>query len=333
VSSKPTAPITVITTVRNDREALAQLLSALANQTVRPAELVIVDAGSTDGTQRVARDTRLPFPVRCIVAPDVNISRGRNIAVDAATTQWVASTDAGCVPTPRWLESFSTACDGADFLAGVYDVDARTPFEREIRAALYPDPSELDDPSALVTVSHRLFGRDFAATKATGRSMAFTREAWQRGGGFPEHLYAGEDVAFSTRVDRAGCRMRLVPDAIVCWRPRSSLSAYARMFHAYSRGDIRLGARRRQLARGTAYAAAATLLWKGGPFTRAAVVGGFSANIALPLVRAYRARMGVGAYARIPMLVVFKDIVQLAGAASGLIDAASGKNQPHEDRF
>ena len=56
-----------------------------------------------------------------------------------------------------------------------------------------PVPDELDQPGTLVRVSHRLFGRQYLASQAGGRSMAFHRDVWRAVGGFPEIQYAGED--------------------------------------------------------------------------------------------------------------------------------------------
>src|SRR5688572_28849424 len=62
--------LSVIVTVRDDREELAQLLEALAAQTIPPAEVVIVDGGSTDGTRELASEWHPDrFPVRLIDAP------------------------------------------------------------------------------------------------------------------------------------------------------------------------------------------------------------------------------------------------------------------------
>ena len=95
--------ISVVVTVRDDREELALLLEALAAQTTPPAEVVIVDGGSTDGTRELAAGWRPDsFTVRLIDAPGANISAGRNIGIEAATTEWIACTDAGCRPVEGW---------------------------------------------------------------------------------------------------------------------------------------------------------------------------------------------------------------------------------------
>jgi len=72
------APVSLIVTVRNDRQGFAELLDALTELTEMPDEIVIVDGGSDDGTlQELAhRQGALP-PVRVVVAPGTNIAAGR----------------------------------------------------------------------------------------------------------------------------------------------------------------------------------------------------------------------------------------------------------------
>src|SRR6185312_16801133 len=100
--------ISVVVTVRNDREALAELLEALERQDRRPDEVVVVDAGSDDGTRELlARRNGLPLTV--LDLPGANISAGRNAGVRAATYERIACTDAGCRPVVGWVQALHDA--------------------------------------------------------------------------------------------------------------------------------------------------------------------------------------------------------------------------------
>jgi glycosyltransferase involved in cell wall biosynthesis len=321
--------ISVVTTVRDDREALRELLDALERQSRRPDEVVVVDAGSQDGTIELLERRRADgtLPISIVSAAGANISAGRNVGIRRAAHDRIACTDAGCIPAPQWLAAFATALESADFAAGVFRVDARTPFEQCLAAALYPDPAEIGDDRAIVTVSHRLFGRSFGIANATGRSMAFSRAAWERAGGFPEELFAGEDVAFSAAMVRSGVPATLVPSAEVCWRPRPTWIANAWMYAVYARGDVRR-TRRRYGIRLLAYAGGPALLAIGPRAARIAIAAGAAGYLGLPLARARRAGVAPAAAWRIPALVAMKDAAQITGAAQGLFDLALGRPQP-----
>jgi glycosyltransferase involved in cell wall biosynthesis len=324
-----TNAISVVVTVRNDRAALAELLDALAAQDRAPDEVVVVDGGSDDGTLEMLQ-ARGGLTV--VELPGANISAGRNEGVRRAAHERIACTDAGCRPVAGWLAALAGALEDVEFAAGVYRVDGRTPFERCLAVAVYPSIEEIGLSSPLVTYSHRLFGRGFEARLATGRSMAFTRGAWEAAGGFPEDLYAGEDVAFSSAVVDGGANARLVPAAEVAWRPRPTWRANARMYRTYARGDVRRGSRKRHALRALAWAAAPAVAAKGPRLARAAVGLGAAAYFLLPALRAHRERLPVREWWRLPLLIAMKDISQCAGAAQGVIDESRGRAQPSPSR-
>jgi glycosyltransferase involved in cell wall biosynthesis len=330
-SERPDA-VSLIVTVRDDRPGFAELLDAVAEMDELPDEIVVVDGGSKDGTldELSAREERLP-PVRVFVAPGSNIAAGRNIAVREARHDWIACTDAGCRPVRGWLGALKQAGQAADIAAGTWVVEGDTPLDRAVACAHYPVLEELHDDDPLVRLAHRLFGRDFRARHAGGRSMAFSRAAWEAAGGFPEHVYAGEDLAFSAAAIELGFDSTLAEEATVRWRPRTTWAANARMFAIYTRGDIRTKGRIRHFVRLAAWTLAPWLFLKGGPAGKVAVAAGATAYLWLPMRRARRS-LAPSEWWRVPTLVALKDLSQLAGSGLGLIDAVRGVPQPRPHR-
>lgn len=102
-------PVSVVVTVRNEREHLRDCLDAVAALTYPAYEVVVVDDGSTDGTVAVARDHALAEAGRLRVVevgtPDrpLGIGASRNRGVEAATHDIIAFTDADCRPSETWL--------------------------------------------------------------------------------------------------------------------------------------------------------------------------------------------------------------------------------------
>jgi cellulose synthase/poly-beta-1,6-N-acetylglucosamine synthase-like glycosyltransferase len=324
-------PISVVVTVRNDREGLDTLLSGLAAQTHPPDEVVLVDGGSRDGSVARLEEWRdqVDFPVRVVVEPGSNIAGGRNAGIAVAAHDWIAITDAGCRPEPGWLAALHEAIPESDIVAGVFLTDAHTPLERILELTHYPSVEEVERPSGLVRLSHRVFGRRFEAHHAGGRSMAVRRSAWKAAGGFPETQYAGEDHAFSAEVVRQGFNASLAPGARVWWRPPSTWRANAVMFFTYCRGDIRSPGRSRHAIRLLAWTLGPAALLRGRRGFRAAVAVGAASYLALPAWRAWRHGVPLHHWWRIPVAVAIKDVAQLAGAARGLVDAAQGISQPN----
>src|SRR5512139_3748337 len=97
--------VSLICTVLNEGEAIRRLMDSVVRQTRTPDEIVFVDGGSHDNTVEVIQRYSERLPLRVIVEPGANISRGRNVAIEAATGNVIVSVDAGVWLEPAWLES------------------------------------------------------------------------------------------------------------------------------------------------------------------------------------------------------------------------------------
>ncbi len=310
-----------MTTVLDDADGLADLLTGVVPQLGPDDELVVVDGGSSEGTLSVARRAAQVDPrVRLVVEPGAGISRGRNVGIALARHDAVACTDAGCVPDPGWLAALRRAFDRhpeVGLWTGTYRVAAHKPWELAMVAVGYPAVEELERSTPLVRVYGRDLGRRFDASMPTGRSVAFRRQAWQAAGGFPEHLATGEDVLFGRSIVSAGHSAGLVRDAEVVWAQRPTVGANLTMLRRYGEGsgyslDSRLMGR--DLARVVAYTGGAALVVGGRPAVRSLVAAGAAAYLSLPLVRALRGPRPLATAALVPPLAAARDLVKAYGA-------------------
>ena len=321
--------ISVVVPTLNDREGLEQLIHALAQQTRAPDEVVVVDGGSTDGTKELldAWRAETDVPVKIIVGQSLSIGSARNAGVEAAAHDWIACTDAGCRPVPGWLSAIDAARRDADFVAGVVLIEGRTPFERALALTHYPSPAELEDPGLFVRISHRLFGRGYDPDRVGGAYMAFSKAVWSAVGGFPDELSASEDHAFSSEVVARGFRFARAREAAVRWSPPGSWRGNAGMFVRYSRSDIRVRGRIRHGIRAAVWSAGLLSLLRGGWAGSPRVGLGAASYIALPVRRARAAGYPLRQWWRIPLVVALKDVSQIVGALTGIVDAAKARRR------
>jgi glycosyltransferase involved in cell wall biosynthesis len=222
---KDAVTVSVVITVRNDAAGCATVLETLAGQIGDGHEIIVVDGGSADGTLGVVRNVSARNPaIRFIEASGANISRGRNVGIEAARGWILVLTDCGCRPDPQWLARITQPFSedpATEFVAGTYRIETETLLERVVglatmRGQLEPFDARMFNPSA--------------------RSMAFTRDTWRRAGGFPEWLYTAEDTLFDVKMRRMGVHWKFAGEAVVCWRPRGSIQAIAKQFYLYGRG-------------------------------------------------------------------------------------------------
>ena len=252
--------VSVIVTVFNEGRAIRRLLDSLVAQTRAPDEVVVVDGGSTDDTlsilQAVTDDGRLPL--RVLVEPGANISRGRNLAIAAASGDVIASTDAGVWLAPNWLAELVAPFESENppqTVAGFFIPDPRSAFEIAMGATVLPTLSEIDPDRFL----------------PSSRSVAFTRAAWQASGGYPEWLDYCEDLIFDFRLRDLFGPFTFAPRAVVYFRPRSNLRSFFRQYYRYARGDGKADLWcKRHAIRYLTYLVAAPLLlilgWRSSPW-------------------------------------------------------------------
>ena len=215
--------VSLIATVKNEGEALRPLLDSIIDQTRPPDEVVICDGGSTDGTLAVLDEYAQWLPLRVVSAPGSNISRGRNLAIAAATGDVIAATDAGVVLSPNWLEELVAplADPAVHVVSGWFEPDPYTDFEVVMGSTVLPARDDVDPARFL----------------PSSRSVAFRKEAWSAIGGYPEWLEHSEDLVFDLALREQFGPFAFAPEAVAYFRPRASLRSFYRQYFAYARGD------------------------------------------------------------------------------------------------
>ncbi|MBY6294538.1 glycosyltransferase [Nanohaloarchaea archaeon H01] len=220
--------ISLICTVYNEGESIRDLLDSIVEQTRIPDEAVFVDAGSEDQTQEIIEEYQEEHDwIRLIIDEGCNIAEGRNTAVENAENDYIVGTDGGCIVDEKWCEAMEKAFEeGYEALSGLFQPRHENIFEYvqgQLRAH-YVRPENVPNnwpPSS--------------------RSIGFTRQVWEEAGGYPEHLYTGEDSKFNSNVRRAGYEWNVVREAMVYWEMRPTWKSYWKQFRQYGEGDARAG--------------------------------------------------------------------------------------------
>lgn len=222
--------ISVIVPVFNEADSIRPLLDSLLNQTLKPAEIVITDGGSTDSTVQTIDDyIRTGASIKLIRTTGALPGRGRNLAAAAANFAWLAFIDAGVRPEKNWLERLARRAQQdrtVDVVYGFWSPVTDT-FFKECAAIGYVPP-----PANQQGVISR--PRSIAST-------LMRREAWQTVGGFPEDLRSAEDLLFMEQVERAGFRAVFEPRAVVHWSLQPTLARTFKRFVTYSCNNIQAG--------------------------------------------------------------------------------------------
>lgn len=257
--------VTIIATVLNEIQDIVRLVPSLLAQVPPPAEVIIVDGGSSDGTWEWLCDAAGTHPNLQPIRDEScslkrcpgPVSRGRNVAIAAAANQIIACADAGCTYSPGWLSHLTASI-----------------VEGKAEYALGGSCIDLADPTIWDIASAPFFGVNFSPSQpsksCTARSMAFTKDLWQRIGGFPETVLLGDDTLFDLKARRL-TPPAFVGDAKAVYRPQNTLGSACHQLARYALSDGILGVRWVRLVRNSTrcllqLGAVVTLPWTIYPF-------------------------------------------------------------------
>jgi Glycosyl transferase family 2 len=255
-------PVSIVMTVLNEAAEIGRSVPSLLGQIPPPAEVVVVDGGSTDGTWEwlaaaQAREPRLTAirDETCSLKHSAGpVSRGRNVAIAAARSEIIACADAGCAYAPDWLANLTAplAAGKAEYALGGTRLD--------LEAGAYTVWDLASAPFFSVKLA-----ADELTKSCAARSMAFTKALWTRLGGFPESVLVGEDTQFDAAARRQ-TTPALVTNAKAIYRPQNSFRSACRQMARYAISDGQARIRGTRLFRNAARCALqllalATLRW------------------------------------------------------------------------
>lgn len=232
-SDNPLTPdaieISVVIPALNEEYSIRRLLEDVLSQTLKPAEIVITDGGSTDKTREIIEEfIAAGAPLKLIRVQKSMPGRARNLAAAESRCQWIAFTDAGITLIPEWLEALTEKASekSADVVYGTYEPIVDSFFTECAAIAYVPPPFETDGgavrPRSIVSALMR-------------------REAWETVGGFPEHLRSAEDLIFMNQVEQSGFKIARTARAKVFWHIQPNFWRTFKRFVEYSRNNIRAG--------------------------------------------------------------------------------------------
>ncbi|MGI8917996.1 MAG: glycosyltransferase [Pyrinomonadaceae bacterium] len=217
--------VSLVVPLRNEERSLPNLLESIGRQTFPPAEIILVDGGSSDRTVELAREAATHQKIRVIEAGPATPGRGRNVGIAEASNEWVALTDAGNRLEETWLERLVSSAEAdpeIDIVYGNFEPIKDSWFTR-CAALAYPPPKSMR-PGGIMR-------GPFIA------SSLVRRDVWRKIGGFPD-LRAAEDLIFMDRVRQAGCKIGWSPNATVWWEMQPDVPSTFRRFELYSRNNV-----------------------------------------------------------------------------------------------
>jgi glycosyltransferase involved in cell wall biosynthesis len=205
--------ITVVIPVWNGLDDVAKCLAAISAQTYPRDryEVLVVDNGSTDETTAVVQSFSF---VTLHSEPIASSYRARNLGLKSARGDYVAFTDADCIPSPQWLAEAARAAHRhpqAAVLAGRIEM-FRTDSRENGAYEKYESAFDFDQ------ATHASGGLCMTANWVSPRKTLLDF------GGFRQDLKSGGDWELCRRIRETGQPVVYVPEMLVKHPARGSLA-------------------------------------------------------------------------------------------------------------
>ncbi len=222
----------IIVPVYNRPAEVADLLKSLQVQTDKGFELVLVEDGSTVRCEQETRQYGDGVSLKYHYKDNEGRSIARNYGMDRADGDYFIFVDSDCILPPDYiarlrheLSSNPTDCYGGPDAAHSSFTDTQKAINYSMTAFL---------------TTGGIRGGKVSMEKFTPRTfnMGFSREVWEKVGGFREMF--SEDIDMSTRIRLAGFSICLYPDVYVYHKRRVDLKKFWHQVHVFGMSRITL---------------------------------------------------------------------------------------------
>lgn len=222
--------ISVIIPVKNAEVVIGDCLEAVFAQSYEVYEVLVVDGHSKDRTVERAKE----FPVKIMYEDYGTVGGARQVGLENARGEYVAFTDADCIPERDWLQNlvkeFSDDIVGVG--GGIKNIGEGI-WGRSIGLIMNTFVGSAN------SVQGRLFKETRFVKSISGCNSMYRRETLLKIGGYNVTLSVNEETELNRKLSRFG-RLLYTPDAVVLHNQGRGLRDFAKRMYQFGRGRGRL---------------------------------------------------------------------------------------------
>ena len=221
----------IIVPVFNRPDEVDELLQSLVGQTLKDFEVVIVEDGSQKPCKDVCDKYTDRLDVKYFMKNNSGPGQSRNYGAERAKGEYLIVLDSDVVLPEGYLKAGDDElrCEPADAFGGPDCAhDSFTETQKAISYSM---------TSFFTTGGIRGGKKKLDKFYPRSFNMGIRRDVYMRLGGFSKMRF-GEDIDFSIRIFKAGCRCRLFPEAWVWHKRRTDMRKFFRQ--VYNSGIARV---------------------------------------------------------------------------------------------
>ncbi|WP_339709595.1 glycosyltransferase [Cyclobacterium amurskyense] len=221
----------VIIPVYNRPEELRNLLRSLSSQTFTDFEVVIVEDGSDFTAETILGEFQEKLNICYHFQENTGQGFARNKGMELAKGDYFVFFDSDCVIPSGYFKILNSVIKerGLDAHGGPDDAgDEFSSWQKAMNFSM---------TAFLTTGGIRGKMKDPAKYQARGYNMGFSREVYEKVGGFI-HPNMAEDIELSIRIKKAGFNLELVADAFVYHHRKNDFASFMRQSHQFGRNRV-----------------------------------------------------------------------------------------------
>lgn len=221
----------IIVPVFNRPDEVDELLESLTRQTVHDFEVIVVEDGSQTPCQEICEKYKNQMEIKYFMKANSGPGQSRNYGVERAEGEYMLILDSDVVLPEGYLQAIDDELlrEPCDAFGG--PDRAHHSFTDTQKAISY------SMTSFFTTGGIRGGKKKLDKFYPRSFNMGIRREVYRRLGGFSKMRF-GEDIDFSIRIFKAGCKCRLFPGAWVYHKRRTDFRKFWRQ--VYNSGIARI---------------------------------------------------------------------------------------------
>lgn len=184
--------VSIVVPCFNDGSYVGRLLEALSKQNFNGIEVVISDAGSSDGTAEIVKSFVGKLQIQLVVSPPKGPGQGRNVGAKQANGEWLLFLDA------------DDDIDDSDFVKTLVSTAEQKGWNSASTIMKLRDGSIVEHLGTYLNYQYTKLLSHTAHPVCGGWCILTRREVFEQAGGFNPKIQFGEDYDYISRVGKHG---------------------------------------------------------------------------------------------------------------------------------
>lgn len=208
---------------------MEELIQSLVLQTEKRFDVIVVDDGSQEKSDRVVEKFKNKLPIQYYYKENSGPGNSRNYGCEQSHADFFIFFDSDCIVPPEYLKALKKKIEHVDAFGGPDRAHQKfTPVQKAISYAM----------TSLFTTGG-IRGNKKSVEKFHPRSfnMGYSREVYEQTGGFSTMRF-GEDIDLSIRILEMGYNTVLIPECFVYHKRRTDFKKFYKQ--VYNSGIARI---------------------------------------------------------------------------------------------